>query len=151
MKISAILDNIGPSQCSFYLIKEFNKLSANHMNCCSVFVNRITSPVIKPLFSCPIVAYFMGYDGIAISTTLNEASSILESSNNSKKFLYLWDLEWLYAPRDYDRVYNILSSPQLSLIARSESHAKIIENFCNRSVRGIVNNWNKDQLIEVLK
>lgn len=151
MKISAVMDNIGPSQCSFYLIKEFNRLSASYLNSCSVFVNRITPPVIKPIFSCPIISYFMSYDGIAIATTLDEASSILGARNNSKKFLYLWDLEWLYSPKDYNKVYELLNNPQLKIIARSNSHAKLIENFCNRPVCGIVNNWNKDQLIEVVQ
>ena len=36
-KIAVVMDNLGPSQKSFYLIKEFNKLSANIEYSCSVF------------------------------------------------------------------------------------------------------------------
>ena len=150
MKISAVLDNVGPSQNTFYMIKEFNKLVASYENCCSAFVNRITAPVIKPLFSCPIIAFFSGYNGIAISTTIKETVSMLRSSNNSTKFLYLWDLEWLYKPDYYEITYNILNNKDLKLIARSESHARVIENFGNKPVCGIVNNWNKDALLEVV-
>lgn len=151
MKISAIIDNLGPSQNAFYMIKEFNKMAADYTFSCSAFINRITSPVIKPLFSCPIVAYFSGYNGVAIATTIREAVSILNSSNNSKKYLYLWDLEWIYRPQQYEYVYNVIADPRLKLIARSKSHAQLIEGFCNKSPCGIVNNWNKNQLLRVVE
>lgn len=151
MKISAIIDNLGPSQNAFYMIKEFNKMAASYSFSCSAFINRITSPVIKPLFSCPIVAYFSGYNGIAIATTIREALSILNSSNNSKKYLYLWDLEWIYKPQQYEHVYNVLANPKLKIIARSDSHARLIESFCNKTPSAIVENWNKDQLIKAVK
>ena len=37
----------------------------------------------------------------------------------------------------------------LQLIARSESHAKIISNFCNKEVCGIVDNWESSELLQI--
>ena len=41
---------------------------------------------------------------------------------------------------------NVMRNDNISLLARSESHAKIIENFCNRPVLSILDDWNYKQL-----
>jgi hypothetical protein len=39
---------------------------------------------------------------------------------------------------------------RLSIIARSESHAQLIENFCNKKVIGVIDNWNLNQIIDIV-
>ena len=140
--IAAILDNLGPSQKSFYLIKEFNKLSANTEYSCSVFVNQVNMPVIPALFSCSNISFFSGFSGVAVATTLTEANSLLQTTNSADKYLYLWDIEWLTQVPNFTSVCNILRDERLSIIARSDSHAAIIESFCNKAPVGIVDDWN---------
>ena len=108
MKIAAVIDNLGPSQKAFYLIKEFNKLCADAKMSCAAFVNTCTGHVTKPLFSCMSIAFFSDYDGVAIATTIEEAHSLLQSSNNSDKYLYLWDMPWTEQPVNHDMICNIL-------------------------------------------
>jgi len=43
-----------------------------------------------------------------------------------------------------------LRDDRLNIIARSKSHSDMIENFCNKSPIGIVDNWNLDQLVGVI-
>ena len=117
---------------------------------CAAFVNTCTGHVTKPLFSCMSIAFFSDYDGVAIATTIEEAHSLLQSSNNSDKYLYLWDMPWTEQPVNHDMICNILRDDNIKIIARSESHAKVIENFCNRKVAGIVDDWNKEQLLEII-
>jgi hypothetical protein len=74
----------------------------------------------------------------------------LRSDNNSKKYLYLWDIEWLINPMPFSTAINILLDKRLNIIARSKSHALIIENFCNKKVVGVVDNWNLNQLLSLL-
>ncbi len=151
INITAVLEDLGPSQKAFYFIKNFNELSRNQNFSCSAFLCNIGVPVTKPLFSCSSVSFFSDYFGIAISTTIAEADMLLKSHNNSKKYLYLWDMEWLTRSMNYSQVCNILLDKRLKIIARSKSHAQIIENFCNKKPIGIVDDWDKEQLITLLE
>jgi len=151
INIAAIVKDLGPSQQSFYLIKKFNELSRDPNFSCSAFVANLGVPVTKPLFSCSSVSFFSDYIGMAIATNLEEADILLKSNNNCKKYLYLWDLEWLVRPMNFTQVCNILRDDRLKIIARSKSHAVIINNFCNKEVIGIVEDWNNEQLLEIME
>ena len=148
--IAAILQNLGPSQKLFYMIKEFNKLASLKDFSVSAFYNRPSIPVIKPFFSCRNISFLSGFNGVAIATSLQDASSLLKSDNNSKKYLYLWDIEWLITPMSFSTAIDILLDKRINIIARSKSHALTIENFCNKKPVGIVDNWNLNQLISLL-
>lgn len=149
INIAAVIDNLGPSQKSFYLIKEFNKVLSNKDVCVSVFFERAAIPVVPTMFSCKSVAFLSGYHDIAIATTLNEANTLLKANNNSTKYLYLWDMEWLTAPRQFSAVCDVLLDDRLQIIARSKSHSNLIYNFCNKIPVGIVDNWNINSIIEL--
>tara|TARA_A100001201_G_scaffold143423_1_gene145002 strand:+ start:1114 stop:1380 length:267 start_codon:yes stop_codon:yes gene_type:complete len=86
-----------------------------------------------------------------ISTTIEDADKTLKASSASSKFLYLWDLEWLDAPMYYETAMRILRDDRLKIIARSKSHAEVIESYCNKSVTGIVDNWDINKLLEITR
>jgi len=75
---------------------------------------------------------------------------MLKTKNNSKKFLYIWDLEWLRRPLNFDDIISVLSHPDINIIARSNSHKDIITNYCNKEVSGIVDDWSIDQMGEII-
>ena len=149
VKLAAIVNNLGPSQKCFYLIKEFNKAAMSKDMSISTFYERPIVPVTTPHFSCRNISFLSGYNGIAIATSLFEAATLLKSHNNSKKYLYLWDIEWLIRPVNFAVACNILLDDRLKLIARSESHATVINHFCNKQLSGIVDNWNINELLKV--
>lgn len=151
INISAVIEDLGTSQKAFYLIKEFNKMSSNVNVCASVFFERPAIPVTKPLFACRSISFLSAHNGTSIATTLQEADRLLKSNNNAKKYLYLWDLEWLEQPVYFSAACNILRDERLSLIARSDSHARTIENFCNKKVCGIVDDWNSTELLNIIQ
>tara|TARA_R110002020_G_scaffold134029_1_gene299089 strand:- start:687 stop:1151 length:465 start_codon:yes stop_codon:yes gene_type:complete len=149
-KIAAVVEDMGPSQKSFYMIKEFNKAASfRDMSICA-FYHRPSMPVTKPFFSCRNIAFLSGYDGAAIATGLQEAQTLLKSHNNSDKYLYLWDIEWLTNPVNFSIACDVLLDKRLKIIARSESHAKVINNFCNKAPVGIVDNWNFHELRDII-
>jgi len=150
INIAAVINDMGPSQKIFYLIKEFNRALSNVQISVSAFVNMATAPVIRPLFCCNNVAFISNYHHTTISTTLQEADMLLKSNNNSTKYLYLWNMDWLMQPIHFTPAMDILRDERLHIISRSKSHSDIIENFCNKSPIGIVDNWNLDQLVEVI-
>ena len=148
--IAAVVNDMGPSQKSFYMIKEFNKAAQNVSLSVTAFFNQTALPVTRPLFCCQNIAFFSGYHGHAICTTLSEAEMVLKSNNNSTKYLYLWDMDWLIQPVHFMTAANVMRDERLKIISRSESHSQIIENFCNKSPIAIVDNWNLNQLCEVI-
>ena len=138
--IAAILHDLGPSQKSFYMIKEFNKLAALKNFSVSAFYSRPAMPVTQPFFSCRNI----------VATSLPDADILLKSHNNAKKYLYLWDIEWLISPMSFSAASDVLLDERLNIITRSKSHASVIENFCNKKIVGIVDNWNLNQLLNLL-
>ena len=148
--IAAILHDLGPSQKSFYMIKEFNKLAALKDFSVSAFYSRPAMPVTKPFFSCRNIAFLSGFNGVALATSLPDADILLKSHNNTKKYLYLWDIEWLISPMSFSAASDVLLDERLNIITRSKSHASVIENFCNKKIVGIVDNWNLNQLLNLL-
>ena len=150
LNVCATVNDLGPSQKSFYLIKEFNRATYETQISTSVFYSRSAVPVTRPLFSCNSISFFASYHGHAFSTTLQEAEMLLKTNNSASKYLYLWDIDWLNHPVHYGAATNILCDPRLKIISRSDYHSTIIENFCNKKPVGKVDNWNLQQIIEVI-
>ena len=149
-KIAAILNDLGPSQKSFYMIKEFNKAAMSRQFSMSAFYSRPSMPVTKPHFSCKNISFLAGYDGAAIATDLIGADMLLKSHTSAHKYLYLWDIDWITHPVNFTVACNILLDKRLKIIARSDSHATVIDNFCNKQPDGILDNWNMESLIRIL-
>ena len=147
--ISAFVKDLAVSQKSFYLIKEFNKCLNDTDISTSVFVERPAIPPIPTHFSCKNISFLSGYHGIVIATTIDGADIILKASNASSKYLYLWDMEWLETPLFFETAMRILRDDRLKIIARSQSHAELIQNFCNKSPVGIVSDWNIQELLAI--
>lgn len=148
--ISAIIKDLSISQKSFYLIKEFNKCLKNTDLSTAVFCERPSIPPIETNFALKSLAFLAGYNGIIISTTIEDADKTLKFSNASSKYLYLWNMEWLEQPLYFKHAMKILRDSRLKIIARSKSHAEVIESFCNKKPIGVVSDWDKEQLLEVL-
>lgn len=148
--IAAIIKDLSISQKSFYLIKEFNTCLDDTDLSMSVFFERPSIPPVPTEFSCRSVAFLCGYNGTVISTTIEDADKTLKMSNASSKYLYLWNMEWLEEPLYFGTAMRILRDPRLKIIARSESHADVIEGFCNKRPIGIVSDWKREQLLDVL-
>lgn len=147
--IAALLNNLSISQNSYNMIKSFNQLSGNQNNVCC-FYHNLSSPPVEPLFAMMNIYYLNLFKGSVIATSLHTAQTLLNLNTKVNKYLYLWDLEWLTRPVRYEHALNILTNKDLKIIARSESHAKVIENFCNKKVCGIVDNWESEKLLQII-
>lgn len=148
--IAALLDDVSVSQNSFSLIRSFNSLS-NNENAMYCFYNNISAPPMQPLFSMMNVYYINSLNnGHLIATTLSNANTLLNVHSAVKKYLYLWDLEWIRSGLGFSNVNSILKHPDINIIARSKSHAFLIENYTNQKVRYILDDWNPKQLLEII-
>ena len=149
-KIAAILDTLSASQSSFYLIKEFNKLQGDNQYSPVCFYNNLSATPVKTHFACMNISYYSHFDGVTITTNIDTANTAIKTNNNSKKFLYLWDMEWLRNPMDFNYVNSVLSNDDIAIISRSNSHSDLIKNYCNKEVAGVVQDWDMEQLEKIV-
>lgn len=147
--LAAVVTDLAVSQKSFFLIHEFNKCISNTDLSVGVFQKTPHAPPVHPFFGCKSWSFLSSFTGTVISTSLEEADFTLQSTNKTNKFLYLWNLDWITHTVNYDLAMKILRDDNLKIIARSQSHATAINNFCNKEPVGIVDDWNIEQLLEV--
>ncbi len=146
INISAFMESLGPSQNAFYLIKEWNRGISDADLSLGAFVNAHSVPVQKCLFSYKLSSFLSGYEGVLISTSIKNSAISLKMTTKMNRYLYLWDFNWLKRAASYNAMCEVLRNDKLKLIARSEEHAEMIENFCGKRPVGIVDNWNIDQI-----
>ena len=80
--------------------------------------------------------------GLLISTSLSTANTVAKAIVEAEKVFYVWDLEFLRGKKDFVDNVKIYRNPALTLIARSQSHADAIENYCNRKPDFIIPDLN---------
>ena len=77
----------------------------------------------------------------------------LKAVNQTKKFFYIWDLEWTRGRTRTDFTKNLSSyrNENINLIARSKDHALAIQNYCNRKVPYIMEDFDINTLREIIE
>ena len=116
--ISAFMENLGPSQSAFYLIKEWNKARNNTSLSLGAFVNVHSMPVSTCLFSYKLSAFMSSYQGVLISTTVKNAAISLKMPTKMDRYLYLWDFEWTKGKPSYSSICEVLRNDKLKIITR---------------------------------
>tara|TARA_R110002110_G_scaffold404333_1_gene622530 strand:- start:104 stop:565 length:462 start_codon:yes stop_codon:yes gene_type:complete len=152
MKTGFVVRNLAPSQLSYYLINSINGEMEN--SCTDEAVVFIQEPSIKMKannFSMLNSTEMWSFSGSLISTDISTTRQLSSLFGISKKFFYVWDLLWCRPQwRNHELTIKAFTDPSIRLIARSEDHAKMIKNYCNRDVCGIVDDFNMEQLKEVI-
>ncbi len=149
LDIGCLIDDFGENQCGDCYISEMNKLQKENSN------------VVGSGFFCDIVRYSQlanfamfnivetfSYTGHIFATSLNLANKLLNSPC-SIKYFYIWDLEWIRRTFPYESYAQIYRNPKLKIIARSDSHKIILENNFNIKVFDVMNDWDRNKLVEI--
>lgn len=148
LQINFLVRDLIASQLSYYLTKNLN--DAQNINGI-VFYENLVPPCLIPKFTTMNISEAWAQPGISIATTLSTAHKLVNFTGRAKKYFYVWDLEWL---RGRNRVYTMYSpffcNNELTLIARSEEHKKIIENNFNREIKIVCPDFNMDILAREL-
>ena len=151
MNIGIVVPHTGSSQISFYAIKEINSLIENgYKHDVILFFEHLISPIIKPLCGMMCINELMSFRGILINTTID--NTIMACARtcdiNNQIIFYVWNLEWMRREKNiYLYNYNAFKNAH-KLIARSENHAKAIENYSNRKVDKILAEFNVEEIIK---
>jgi hypothetical protein len=151
--INFLVTDLGASQQNYYLINNINKIHDEivdlNINIFSENLSRFCLPV---KFSVMSVAEAWAQEGPFVSTNFSTTSKLIKYPRASHKLFYIWDLEFLRGEgRIYDIYAPIYLNKEIELICRSEDHKKIVENTFNRNVKYIVENFDIEKILDIIK
>lgn len=129
MSVAFIVNNLGNSELNYDLIKEIN---SRPDICSSIFFQNHMPSVLTPECLTMTVHGLSGFKGKAVAFDLQGASVIDQTNCKTDNFIYMYNLEWLYTTINYALATDLLS--KFKIFARSDSHKKIIENYCDNEV-----------------
>lgn len=130
MSFSFVVNNLSNSELSYDLIRAVNNNSEFSNN---IFFQNNLPPIIQPECLTMNLTGLSGLTGATVSFDL-ECASVVDAANiNTKNYLYLYDLEWLYKPINYVQARDLMS--RFTIFARSETHANVISNFIDKEVK----------------
>jgi hypothetical protein len=136
MKTMIVVDNLRFSESNYELIKEVNDVIDNSIHDVSVAVMNFSEKVINTKFAVMNPTEIDSFDdGVLVALDIQSTKDILSSKTNSKKVLYLWDIEWFYKKIQYKELFSILQNEELTVITRSESHSKILKNIVGKKTQ----------------
>jgi hypothetical protein len=148
MKTMICLENVSYSQFNYESIEYINTLTrVSNEEVCFVSLDQ-TMPFMDintAVFSPMEMDSFN--NGVIISHTIKGAELVLGCSNNSKKVLYLYDLDWMFQPMFYHDIHNVLSNENLRIIVRSEDYLKPLSNiYKTKKSLAVMNNFNLEEI-----
>jgi hypothetical protein len=151
MKTMICFENLSYSQFNHEVTNEINKytLLSNEEICISSLDQSYPFTNINTAVFSPLEMDSFN-NGVIIANTIRNAENILGCSNNSKKVLYLFDLDWMFYPMFYDDIYNILTEKNIKLILRSEDHIRPIYNICKRKPDAVLNRFSLEGIWNLL-
>jgi hypothetical protein len=151
MNIGIVIPHTGSSQIAFHSIKEINRLiDNNYLDDIVLFFEHLVSPIIMPKCAKMDAIELSSFTGHIITTTINTTvTAISRNSNRINKIIYyVWDLEWM-RPQKNVYLYNYYAFNQVNkIISRSINHAKAIENYSNRKVDKIIEEFNIEEILK---
>ncbi len=149
-KIGVILPHLGPSQLSFTVVNQINYLSnINNDYDFMIFFENLVKPCVNPNCAAVNSNEIWSFEGILISTNINGAIAASRAVNRAKNIFYVWDLEWLRGMTDFTSNMQAFRHPDIELVARSQHHAKAIEDYCNKKVSKIIEDINLTEIAKL--
>jgi hypothetical protein len=151
MKTMICLENISYSQFNHEAIECVNTLSktSNEELCFATLDQTMPFMDINTAVFSPMEIDSFN-NGVIISHTIKSAELILRCTNNSKKILYIYDLDWMFQPMFFDTIHSVLSDPNLNLVVRSDDHIKPLKNIHRREPIAIMKNFNLENIWNLL-
>lgn len=152
MKLGVLLDNLGPTQLAYYLIRNANALlAAEPLSDVLAFYEHLVKPCAPPHFATMQTSEVWGFDGVAVATSFATAQLLLHCPTPSKKLFYVWDIEWLrMKQKSYEGLAAVYRNPDLHLVARSGQHADLLARCWNREILCVMEDFDLTRLREVL-
>ena len=152
MKTMFLTDHTGFSEQNYFIFNEINELVADSLEEVSVVVNDVSTKLMEINTAVTNVAEIgCFHDGVLVATNVINANQILSAHASSRKVLYLWDVDWMYASYNYEWLYDTLTNDKLEIVVRSETHKRALLNLCDKEPIGILQNFKLEQLWNLLE
>lgn len=131
MNIGFIVKDLGNSETIYDLIKEIGEASekTNSISPCIFFQNLVPNLLIPYCLSMNITG-LSNFTGHAVAIDLEAALLLDNNISNTTNWVYITNLEWLNSVLNFEICSKTLEG--FKIVARSESHKKIIKNFTGR-------------------
>ena len=89
------------------------------------------------------------FSGILITDELNLTQDLINITYAKKKFLYLYNLDWMYVQNpQFSFLKSALLNDRIELIARTKQHFDIIQGLF-KTPKYIMSEWDYKTLIEI--
>ena len=132
----------------FFMIHNLNKLVHTSTNSC-VFCDEAGNATTSLLTNVLQRIQILYFNGIVITDDLTEAQSLIHIPNAKKRFLYLYHVEWPYINNlHFKHLDSVFLHDHIDLIARSDSHAKLIEQVF-KAPKYVMPEWDYKTLIRI--
>lgn len=146
--IGIVVDSIDTDLKSYIMFRELNRLSETQN--CFVFTNEIRGLPLQNKFAILQQVQAMSHSGVLIATNIMNAQIVSNSLTPSKKYFYVWDLEWnKLSSFQSKQLTRIFYNDDIELISRSKSHSNILEKLFKKP-ESIVHNWNHKELLKAV-
>lgn len=131
-KLGITLPHLGGSQIGLEVLEA---VQAHYSENWTTDVSLFYEEPLLEAFNFPCACFPLldvhSYDGPVVATTVNAAAQLLDSVTVPKKWFYIFDLEWVASPREFNEYRKIYRNPKLKLVARSKNYARYVENAFN--------------------
>jgi hypothetical protein len=152
-RLNFLVDDVGASHLAYSLLTHLNVMVRERQDICpTVFYSNLTDQCVKPVeFNMMQMIEAFDQEGPTVATSIPTAGRLITMPRPMPKLYYVWDLEWQkYGNFQWSSLQRILGSPDLTLLARSESHKTAIESCFDVQVHSIIEDFDLEQILEVI-
>lgn len=131
MNIGFVVKDLGNSEVSYDLIKQIGEKSEQTNTISSyIFFQNLVPNLMIPYCMTMNITGLSNFTGHAVAIDLEPALILDNNISNTTNWIYITNLEWLNSILNFEICSKILEN--FKIVARSESHKKIIRNFTGR-------------------
>lgn len=151
MNVGFLTENIGATQSSYYMIGFANKAVEYGLSPV-IFQRTLHQPCQQLLCPCMFMNDAWAYDGVMVATSIGCISQLLQFPSSNKKYYYVWDIGTNNLKgKVFGPLSKIMANPTVELICRCSDHKLMIENNYNVSVKHVVENFQFEELLTIVK
>ena len=135
-RLGIAVKNLGVSELNWRLARQANELRGWDV---TFFCEDNVPPAFGVRGSVMRLHEGWGFTGPVIATNLLVAERVANFPGPPGKLLYAWDLEWLRLnPRPFRTLRAVYTHPRLRVAARTEEHARLLDDLWGVAVAGVV-------------